>query len=82
MCLFFLLYALYAGFRYINQNSEAVMAVYPKDFLSIRSPNPSDDEAEETPLIYASGEGAHGPFRIVYYNDYDTYEKKYEICHG
>ncbi len=43
----------------------------------MRCVNPSNDNAEDTPLVYANGQNANGPFRIVYYHDFDTSELQY-----
>ena len=40
----------------------------------MRSINPSNESAEDTPFVYANGQNANGPFRIVYYRDFDTFE--------
>lgn len=74
--LLFLLFILYAGIHFSQQSREAGMTAYPKDFLTMRCINPSDDGGEDTPLVYASGQNANGPFRIAYYRDFDTFEEQ------
>ena len=77
-CLFlFLLLILYVSIHFILQSREAGMLAYPKDFLTMRCINPSNDNAEDTPFVYANGQNANGPFRIAYYRDFDTFELQY-----
>ena len=75
--LLFLLLILYVSIHFFLQSREAGMLAYPKDFLTMRCINPSDDNAEDTPLVYANGQNANGPFRIVHYRDFDTFEEQY-----
>ena len=71
-----LLLIIYFSIHFSRQNSEAGMIAYPEDFLTMHRTNPSDGNAEDTPLVYANGQNANGPFRIVYYRDFDTFESQ------
>ena len=73
----FLLFIIYVSIHFGLQSRKAGMLAYPKDFLTMRCLNPSDDNAEDTPFVYANGQNANGPFRIVYYRDFDTFELQY-----
>lgn len=53
------------------------MIAYPEDFLTLHCISPSNDNAEDTLLIYANGQNANGPFRIAHYHDFDTFEEEY-----
>lgn len=78
VCLFlFLLFIIYFSIHFSLQSREAGMIAYPEDFLTMRCINPSNDNAEDTPLIYANGQNANGPFRVVYYHNFDTFEEQY-----
>jgi len=78
ICLFlFLLFIIYVSIHFIQQNREAGMITYPEDFLAMRCINSSNDNAEDTLFVYANGQNANGPFRIVYYSDFDTFELQY-----
>lgn len=78
VCLFlFLLFIIYISIHFSLQSREAGMIAYPKDFLTMRCINPSNDNAEDTLFVYANGKNANGPFRIAYYRDFDTFELQY-----
>jgi hypothetical protein len=78
VCLFLLLlFIIYVSIHFGLQNREAGMAAYPEDFLTMRCIDPSGGNAEDTRLVYASGENADGPFRIAHYRDFDTFELQY-----
>ncbi len=75
VCLFLLLlFIIYVSIHFSLQSREAGMIEYPKDFLTMRCINPSNDNAEDTLFVYANGQNANGPFRIAYYRDFDTFE--------
>ncbi len=75
VCLFLLLlFIIYVSIHFSLQSREAGMIAYPKDFLTMRCINPSNDNAEDTLFVYANGQNANGPFRIAYYRDFDTFE--------
>jgi len=38
--------------------------------------DPFNDNAEDTLFVYANGQNANGPFRIVNYRDFDTFEEQ------
>lgn len=42
----------------------------------MRCIDPSNDNAEDTPFVYANGQNANGPFRIAHYRDFDTFEEQ------
>lgn len=78
VCVFlFLLFIIYVSIHFSLQSREAGMIVYPKDFLTMSCINPSNDNVDDAPFIYANGQNANGPFRIVYYRDFDTFEEQY-----
>jgi hypothetical protein len=78
ICLFlFFLFIIYVSIHFGLQSRKAGIIAYPKDFLTMRCLNPANDNAEDTPFVYANGQNANGPFRIVYYRDFDTFELKY-----
>lgn len=78
VCLFlFLLFIVYVSIHFSLQSREAAMIAYPEDFLTMRCINPSNDNAGDTPFVYANGQNADGPFRIAYYHDFDTFELQY-----
>ncbi len=73
----FLLFIIYISIDFSLQSREAGLTEYPKDFLTMRCINPSNDNTEDTPLIYANGQNANGPFRIARYHDFYTFEEEY-----
>lgn len=78
VCLFlFLLLIIYVSIHFSQQSREVGMITYPKDFFTMRYINPSNDNAEDAPFVYANGQSANGPFRIAYYRDFDTFELQY-----
>ncbi|MCL2351370.1 MAG: hypothetical protein FWC55_02440 [Firmicutes bacterium] len=72
-----LLFIVSVGIYLFIHSRKTEMIAYPEDFLTIHGKNPSGNDAENEPYVYESGEGADGPFRIVYYNynSYSAYEK-------
>ena len=79
VCLFlFLLFIIYISIYFLLQSRAAGMIAYPKDFLIMRCINSSNDNAEDTPFVYANGKNANGSFRIVYYRDFNTFELQYQ----
>jgi len=78
VCLFlFLLFIIYLSFHFSQQSREVGMIAYPEDFLTLHCISPSNDNVEDTLLIYANGQNANGPFRIAHYHDFDTFEEEY-----
>lgn len=78
VCLFlFLGFITYISIHFSLQSREVGISAYPKDFLIMHCINPSDDNADDTPFVYAKGQNANGPFRIAYYRDFDTFESQY-----
>lgn len=73
--LLILLLIIYLSIHFSRQSREAGMIAYPENFLTMRRVDPSDD-AEDTPFVYADGQNANGPFRIVYYRNFDTFESQ------
>jgi len=62
---------------YSLQSQASEVTVYPEDFLAMRYIGTSNDNFEDSQNIYASGNNATGPFRIVNYRDFDTFEMQY-----
>lgn len=78
VCLFlFILFIIYVSIHFSIQSREAGMITYPKGFLAMRCINPSNDNAEDIPFVYANGQNANGQFRVAYYRDFDTFEEQY-----
>lgn len=78
ICLFlFFAFIIYVSIYFSLQRRDVGMIVYPRDFLTMRCINPSNDNAEDTPFVYAKGQNANGTFRIAYYRNFDTFELQY-----
>mgnify|MGYP000857306494 CR=1 FL=1 len=77
-CLFLtLLFIIYLNINFNRHSREAAIMAYPNNFLSMRCINPPDDNTEDIPFVYATGQNANGPFRIAYYHDFKRFESQH-----
>jgi len=59
------------------QGCKTSIIPYPEDFLTMKFIGPSTDDNNDIMLIYSTGQNANGPFRIAYYQNYNTVEMQY-----